>query len=300
MNKADIEKLVQDVVGSKFGVSSNERGGVAGYPGARSVSKGLTSANVGSGSAEKREYIVAANWKMNMTAKETKKFLEAMKGLEIPSHLRAIIFPPYPYLYEFRDSLRYEKIAYGSQDVAKEEKGAFTGEVSATMVADMGCTYTLTGHSERRTYYAETPEIVAKKSAAALAHNVTPMICIGETLDERQSNRYKEVLKVQLDAIKDELGARITDTVIAYEPVWAIGTGVIPTDAQIAETMKYIYDLIASYPGVNGNVPKILYGGSVNEKNVKEIAAIDHVDGFLIGGAGLKAESYTNIIKSVS
>ena len=247
----------------------------------------------------KREYIVAANWKMNMSDKETKNFLEAMKEVQLPDHLSAVIFPPYPYLYEFRDTLRYSKIAFGSQDVAKEEKGAYTGEVSATMLADMGCSYALTGHSERRSYYGETPEIVGKKTAAALAHQLTPMICIGETLEERQSNRYKDVLKVQLDAIYKEVGARISDCVIAYEPVWAIGTGVIPTDDQIAETHRYIYDLISSYQGVGANVPKILYGGSVNEKNVQEIASIPYVGGFLIGGASLKSESYKKIIDLV-
>lgn len=247
-----------------------------------------------------RHYIVAANWKMNMTRKETCAFIEDMKKVNIPLNEDVIIFPPYPYLSDFRDMLRYDHIVYGAQDCAKEEKGAFTGEVSATMIADMGCTYALVGHSERRSYYGDTPEIVGKKAKAALGHMLIPMICIGETLQERQSNLYKEVLKMQLDAVYAEVGADIAKTVIAYEPVWAIGTGVIPTMEQIADTQRYIHDLLASYKGCESNVPAILYGGSLNEKNVKDIAAVEYVGGFLIGGAGLKSESFTNIINSVA
>lgn len=263
------------------------------------VRRHLQELGVDRDAVKKREYIVAANWKMNMTEKETKKFLKELKETDIADNIRVMIFPPYPYLYIFKEMLRYEKIAYGAQDVAKEEQGAYTGEVSAAMLGDMGCPLTLVGHSERRSYYGDTSEIVAKKAKAALEHQITPMICIGETLEEREGHRYQEVLKEQLDAVYAGLGSRISGCLIAYEPVWAIGTGVIPTLEQISETHKYIYQVLRSY-GVAGEEIRILYGGSVNAGNVKEIGAARHVDGFLIGGASLKAESFKHIIRLAS
>lgn len=248
-----------------------------------------------------KEYIVAGNWKMNMTDKETKMFLNALKQTEIPENIRVMIFPPYPYLYLFRNSLRYEqRIIYGAQDVAKEEKGAYTGEVSAGMLGDMGCTVTLTGHSERRTYYGDTSKIVAEKAKAALEYQIRPMICIGETLEERKGGRYQEVLKEQMDAVHEELGSRIGECFIAYEPVWAIGTGVIPTMEQIGETHRFIHELLQSYDRDAGGKVKILYGGSVNAKNVQDIASVPYVNGFLIGGASLSAESFLDIIRLAS
>lgn len=263
------------------------------------VRRHLQELGVDSGFGKKREYIVAANWKMNMSEKETKKFLEEMKGMDIAENIRVMIFPPYPYLYLFKEKLRYEKIAYGAQDVAKEEKGAYTGEVSAAMLGDMGCPLTLVGHSERRSYYGDTSDIVAKKAKAALEHQITPMICIGETLEERKSRRYEQVLKGQLDAVYACLGKRISECLIAYEPVWAIGTGVIPTLKEISETHAYIHQVLRDY-GVSEQNIKILYGGSVSAGNVRDIASVEHVDGFLIGGASLKADSFKKIIRLAS
>ncbi len=263
------------------------------------VRRHLQDLGMDTGAARKKEYIVAANWKMNMTDKETRKFLEEMKGADIAEHIRVMIFPPYPYLYLFRDMLRYDRIAYGAQDVAKEEKGAYTGEVSAGMLGDMGCPLTLAGHSERRSYYGDTSEIVAKKAKAALEHQITPMICIGETLEERKSHRYEQVLRGQLDAVYAELKERVKDCLIAYEPVWAIGTGVIPTLKEIAGTHAYIHQLLAGY-GVPEEKIRILYGGSVNAGNVRDIASVEYVNGFLIGGASLRADSFKEIIRLAS
>lgn len=248
-------------------------------------------------SADYKEYIVAANWKMNMSAKETEEFLEDMRRQEIEPYLKAVIFPPYPYLHIFQEKLKHSEIRYGAQDIAKEEKGAYTGEVSASMLTDMGCSYTLTGHSERRSYYGETPEIAAKKTAAALKGHITPILCIGETLKERREGRYKQILKGQLDAVAAELGERLKDCIVAYEPVWAIGTGIIPKMSEIREAHKYIREVLGSYGNGCGKNVKILYGGSVNEKNVTDIASAGYVDGFLIGGASLKAESYSRILE---
>lgn len=247
-----------------------------------------------------KEYIVAANWKMNMSAKETKGFLEQMCQTDIPEYLKTIIFPPYPYLNIFQKMLRYSRITYGAQNVAKEEKGAYTGEVSADMIADMGCTYTLVGHSERRSRYGETPEIVAVKTKTALMHGLTPVVCIGETLKQRQNGRYKEVLKIQLNTVAEEVGEEMRNCIIAYEPVWAIGTGAIPQISQIRETHNFIHDVLMSYGGAHEKATHILYGGSVNEKNVKDIASVEYVDGFLIGGASLKIESFKNILRILS
>lgn len=247
--------------------------------------------------AGKKEYIVAANWKMNLSEKETKNFLAQMNEEEIPVHVRPVIFPPYPYLSVLKKMLRYSRITYGAQDIAQEDEGAYTGEVSAAMLLDMGCVCTLTGHSERRSYYGETSEVTARKAAKALEYRLTPFVCIGETLEERRSGRYKETIKMQLDAVEREIGAGVEECVFAYEPVWAIGTGVIPGKQEIAETHRFIYETLASYGHHFIKSPRILYGGSVNEKNVRALASIDYVDGFLIGGASLRPESFKNILK---
>ena len=249
---------------------------------------------------EKKEYIVAANWKMNLSEKEAICFLQQIREEELPSYLSPIIFPPYPYLPIFKKMLRYSRITYGAQDIAKEDEGAYTGEVSAGMLLDMGCSYTLAGHSERRNYYGETSEITAKKAAKALEYKITPVVCVGETLEERRRGNYKDVIKEQLDAVEKAAGAGITEGIIAYEPVWAIGTGVIPKKQEIAETHKFIYEVLVSYGYNLKGSPRILYGGSVNEKNVREIASINHVDGFLIGGASLRAERFKSILKLLS
>ncbi len=248
----------------------------------------------------KREYIIAANWKMNMSAKETRSFLKELSDTNIPEYLNIILFPPFPYLPAAQKMLRYEAVTYGAQDVAEKDKGAYTGEVSAAMLADCGCSYTLTGHSERRAYYGETSDIVARKASKALEYGIVPVICIGETLEERRSGAYKEVLKGQIDAAEKVCQEKLAQCIIAYEPVWAIGTGVIPTTKEIGETHRYIHDVLASYDKHAGPEFRILYGGSVNENNVRDIAPVPFVDGFLIGGASLKVESFKNIIKLLS
>lgn len=249
---------------------------------------------------EEKDYIIAANWKMNMTSREVNFFLEELCETDIPEYLKVIIFPPYPYLPILQKILRYETVTYGAQNIAKEEKGAYTGEVSAAMLADCGCSYTLTGHSERRAYYGETSDIAAKKASSALKKQITPVICIGETIEERRSGRYREILREQIDAAAKECKEKLTECIIAYEPVWAIGTGVIPSIEEIRETHRYIHDMLISSVKSSGGEIRILYGGSVNENNVRDIASVPFVDGFLIGGASLKVESFKNIIKLLS
>ncbi len=252
------------------------------------------------GRTGRREYIVAANWKMNMSAKSVRRFIGRLRETEIPAHLKAVIFPPFPYLHILQDMLRYDRITYGGQDVAKEESGAYTGEVSAAMLADCGCTYALIGHSERRSYYGDTPRITAGKAAAALDKGLTPVICIGESLEERRAGRYRDVLKGQLDAVYAGIGERMTGCVVAYEPVWAIGTGVIPGLSDIEETHGYIHGLLGTMAGNEGKTVPVLYGGSVKPDNIRDIASVRHVGGFLIGGASLDIESYTDILGLLS
>lgn len=242
-----------------------------------------------------REFIVAANWKMNMSSKETVDFLDKTKDIQFPDSIKPIIFPPFPYLLLFKKLLRYSSIAYGSQDIAKEDNGAFTGEVSGSMLSDCGCSYALVGHSERRSYYGETSELVAEKAKAALKNGITPVICIGETLEERRGNQYKQVLSQQLHAVTSSLGVETLKCIIAYEPVWAIGTGVIPKMEEIEDTHRFIHEYLASKVSGGGNI-KLLYGGSVNEENVSDISKVAYVSGFLIGGASLKVDKYKSII----
>lgn len=245
--------------------------------------------------AQNSEFIVAANWKMNMSSKETVDFLYKTKDIQVTDNIKPIIFPPFPYLLLFQKLLRYSSIAYGSQDIAKEDNGAFTGEVSGRMLSDCGCSYAIVGHSERRSYYGETSELVAEKAKAALKNDITPIICIGETLEERRGNRYKQVLYHQLYAVTSSLGKETLKCIIAYEPVWAIGTGVIPRMEEIEDTHRFIHEYLSSNVPGGGNI-KLLYGGSVNEENVRDISKVAYVSGFLIGGASLKVDKYKAII----
>lgn len=242
-----------------------------------------------------KDFIVAANWKMNMDSKETVDFLYKTRDIQVPGNIKPIICPPFPYLLLFQKLLRYSSIAYGSQDIAREDNGAFTGEVSGSMLADCGCSYAIVGHSERRSYYGETSELVAEKAKAALKYRITPIVCIGETLEQRRGGQYKQVLKQQLLAVTSSLGAETQKCIIAYEPVWAIGTGVIPKMEEIEDTHRFINEYLAAQVSGGGDI-KLLYGGSVNEKNVSEISKVAHVSGFLIGGASLKADKYKAII----
>ena len=208
-----------------------------------------------------------------------------------------IVCPPYVYLQEVGRLLRDSAMLLGAQDVCADTHGAFTGEVSATMLKDVGCQCVIVGHSERRLIYREGDQHVARKFAAAQARGLVPILCVGEQLAERETGRTAEVVARQLDAVLELCGVQtLTGAVIAYEPVWAIGTGRNATPEQAQEVHAFIRDRIAARDATIAAVTRILYGGSVKASNAAELFAMPDVDGGLIGGASLKADEFLAIL----
>ena len=245
-----------------------------------------------------KNFIIAANWKMNKITKEVSEFLAAIDKVTWKSKNTIILFPPYPYLYLMRDKLRYSKVLYGTQNIHWQESGAFTGEVSGNMAKDFGCKYAIIGHSERRNLFFETDEMMSKKVEASLKSGIKPILCVGENLEERSSNQYKDKLRNQIMRGLEKVSPDMTDRVVmAYEPVWAIGTGMNASPEQVEETHGYIRSVLDSIFGdsYSKKIP-ILYGGSVKPLNATEIAVAQNVSGFLIGGASLKFDDMKEII----
>lgn len=233
------------------------------------------------------EKIVAANLKMNFTINEVKEYIEEISKQDNRNY---IVFPSSLYLSDFVNNT----FEVGSQNICNFEKGAYTGEISASQVKSIGCNYTLVGHSERRQNYHETDEMINEKVKLALENNLKVVICIGETLEEREQNKTEEVLerqiKIGLKDIKD-----LSNVIIAYEPVWAIsssGTGIVATNEDIFNATKFIKDTV--YDNYASDI-RVLYGGSVNENNIEEINKVDNISGVLVGGASLKPEKIKKI-----
>ncbi len=247
-----------------------------------------------------RKKIVAGNWKMNTLPAEgveLAKNIVAGRG-EVCECVNFIVCPPYTHLSQVIETLKGTDIAVGAQDCATEAKGAYTGEVAAQMLAALGCKYVILGHSERRQYYGETSETLNKKMAQAYANNLTPIYCVGENLEEREADKHFDVVKAQIEEVVYNLTAeQFADMVIAYEPVWAIGTGKTATAEQAQEIQAYIRKVLAEKFGVAADECPILYGGSCKPSNAAEIFAKEDVDGGLIGGAALKAEDFLGIGK---
>lgn len=244
-----------------------------------------------------RKPLLAGNWKMNTNLQESLQLAADLNKLVGQVHDRDILVcPPFTALNSVADALRESVIMVGGQDLHWEGKGAFTGEVSAQMLKSVGASYVLIGHSERRQYFGETNETVNKKLAAALEHNLLPIVCVGETLAQREKNETLTVIEKQ---IKDGLATRDSRHVtIAYEPVWAIGTGKTATPEQAQEVHAYIRKLLADLFGKDAAEEiRILYGGSVTPENIKELMAKPDIDGGLVGGASLKADSFAKIVK---
>ncbi len=245
-----------------------------------------------------RKKIVAGNWKMNTLPAEG---VELAKGVAAGKSAAGecanlIVCPPFTHLHSVVETLKDSGIAVGAQDCATEAKGAYTGEVAASMIAALGCKYVILGHSERRQYYGETSETLNKKMAQAYANNLTPIYCVGENLDEREANRHFDVVKEQIEEVVFNLSdEQFRNLVIAYEPVWAIGTGKTATADQAQEIHAYIREVLRSKFGVAADDCSILYGGSCKPSNAAEIFAKADVDGGLIGGAALKAEDFLAI-----
>ena len=247
-----------------------------------------------------RKNIVAGNWKMNTTLQEGVKLAQEVEALaaQVNNGAEVIVCVPFTHLSEISKVIK--KVKLGAENCADQVSGAFTGEVSASMVASTGATHVIIGHSERRQYYKESDEILNKKTKLVLANGLTPIFCIGEVLAEREANKHFDIVKSQLEKGLFDLSAEeFGKVVMAYEPVWAIGTGKTATSAQAQEIHKVIRDLIAQkYGKAVAENTSILYGGSCNDKNAVELFANPDVDGGLIGGAALKAESFITIVKS--
>ncbi|NBC83186.1 MAG: triose-phosphate isomerase [Bacteroidetes bacterium] len=244
-----------------------------------------------------RKNIVAGNWKMNKTLQEGIELAKAVNDQVTENDDIVILCPPFIHLTEVAKVINKKNLFLAAQNCASEESGAYTGEVSAAMVKSTCADYVILGHSERRSYYGETDEILNKKVKLALANDLVPIFCIGEVLEEREAGKHLDVVKTQVekglfDLSKEDFGKII----IAYEPVWAIGTGKTATPDQAQEMHKYIRDLIAQkYGDQLANDTTIQYGGSCKPDNAKELFANPDVDGGLIGGASLKAGDFVAI-----
>jgi triosephosphate isomerase len=246
-----------------------------------------------------RRPIVAGNWKMHGSRAENDRLLESVLA-RLPADgtdCECVVCPPFVYLHDLARSLRDSTVALGAQDVCAEPQGAFTGEVSAAMLRDVGCSFVIVGHSERRALYAESDQLVARKFSAALARGLVPILCVGEQLADRDADRSNDVVARQLDAVLELSGAAaLAGGVIAYEPVWAIGTGRNATPQQAQDMHAFIRGRVSARDATIAGSVRILYGGSVKASNARELFAMPDVDGGLIGGASLKAEEFVAIV----
>jgi triosephosphate isomerase len=247
-----------------------------------------------------RRILIAGNWKMNKTATEAVALVNEIKReVYDVDNVDILVCPPFTALSLVSDVVNESNIALGAQNMYFEESGAYTGEVSTAMLKDCGCTHVIIGHSERRTIFNESDELINKKVKKALEADLTPVLCIGEKLEEREANKTFEVITNQLNGdLADIDSDNMKKIVIAYEPVWAIGTGKTATPQQAQEAHAFIRKLIKEkYDEAVANETIILYGGSMKPANVEELIAQEDVDGGLIGGASLKAESFVEMIK---
>jgi len=242
-----------------------------------------------------RRLLVAANWKMNGDMSSNAALLAAFKA-GFNGSADTAIFPPAVYIPQLADSLKGSTIAYGVQNIHFEEKGAFTGETNLAMAQDFGCQYILVGHSERRELFGETNAIVAKKVVAVLAAGLIPMLCIGETLEQREAGVTEQICKEQIDAVLTQVGIKAFEKiVIAYEPVWAIGTGKTASPEQAQDVHSFIRQLLAAEDAAVAAKTRILYGGSVKASSAQALFGQPDIDGGLVGGASLMAEEFVAI-----
>lgn len=245
---------------------------------------------------------VAGNWKMNGNLATNRALLDSLVSVaaRIPG-VKCAICPPYPYLAQVQQVLSGSGMAWGAQDVSQFDGGAYTGEISGAMLVDFGCRYVIVGHSERRTLFSETSETVAQKYAAALKSGLTPILCVGETLAEREADRTQDVVSAQLDAVLARSGAlSFAHAVIAYEPVWAIGTGKTATPEQAQAVHAYIRAHLGAHDDSVAEGVQVLYGGSVKGSNAAQLFAMHDIDGGLIGGASLDASEFATICQAAS
>ncbi len=246
-----------------------------------------------------RKPLMAGNWKMNKTIPEAVAMVKELKGkIAGVKDVDVLLCPVFTALYPVANEVKGSNINVGAQDLFWEDKGAFTGEVAANMIVDAGCSYVIIGHSERRQYFGETNETVNKKIKAALKAGLIPVVCVGETLKEREDNVTFKVIEAQVrEGIKDLSKEEAEKVVIAYEPVWAIGTGKTATPDQAQEVHAFIRKVYGEMYGSAADNTRILYGGSVKPSNVSELMKKEDIDGGLVGGASLKAEDFEALVK---
>ncbi|MCH2168540.1 MAG: triose-phosphate isomerase [Oceanicola sp.] len=240
--------------------------------------------------------LAAGNWKMNGTVINLPQIAE-IAGLAVEDGPEVLICPPAPMISRAADAARGTQLAIGGQDCHVAEKGAHTGDIAAEMLRDAGATYVILGHSERRTDHGETSALVLAKAQAAQRAGLTPIVCVGETFEERQAGLTLEVVRIQLAS---SIPATDAPLVVAYEPVWAIGTGLVPTSEQIAEVHADMRARLALIDGVKTADVPLLYGGSVNAENAATVFAVPEVDGALVGGASLKPADFAAIVAALS
>ena len=249
-----------------------------------------------------RKILVAGNWKMHGSKTMVRSLLEGLlAGSSADGKADLAVFPPFPYLSLTESILSGSHITWGGQTLNPNAQGAHTGETSGNMLVDMGCRYVLAGHSERRAIYGESDEDVAVRFQAALDAGLVPVLCVGETLEEREENQTEAVVARQMDAVIESAGIdAFSRAVIAYEPVWAIGTGLTATPEQAQSVHAFIRDKISALNVIIADQLRILYGGSVKGSNAAELFAQSDIDGGLVGGASLTAEDFLAIYSAVA
>ena len=248
-----------------------------------------------------RRKVIAGNWKMNMLPNEAMNFISGLAPLAKDANCEVILCVPYTDLFYSLLTAQNTKIKIGAQNMHWEEKGAYTGEIAPEMLTSINVEYVIIGHSERRKYFNETDETVNKKIKAAIAHGLKPIVCVGETIKQRELDLTNEVISQQIElALKDIPKEKIENIIIAYEPIWAIGTGKVATKEDANNTIKQIRERIRTlYNDEAAQNVTILYGGSVKNENAKELFETSDIDGGLIGGASLKLDEFKEIIKSI-
>jgi triosephosphate isomerase len=247
-----------------------------------------------------RQALVAGNWKMHGTRESVRALTESLlAGIDSVGGGEVAVCPPNVFLHLVGDLIAGSPLALGAQNVCDHDDGAFTGETSVGMLSDCGCRYVIVGHSERRALYAESDQLVADKFRATQAASLTPILCLGETRDEREAGHTRDVVERQLKAVIDTTGVdAFADAVVAYEPVWAIGTGLTATPAQANEVHAFVRQCIAAESATTAKRLRILYGGSVKADNAPALFGQPDIDGGLIGGAALKADDFLNICRA--
>jgi triosephosphate isomerase len=243
-----------------------------------------------------RKPFIAANWKMNKSTSETREFIERfLPEVKEVSDVDIVLAPPFTSLPHAAEMIKQTNIMLAAQDVFYEEKGAYTGEISPSMLTDAGCRHVIIGHSERRQYFNETDEIVNRKIKAAQKRGLSVIFCLGESLEEREAGRTFDILEREMN--QGIVGTNIENIVVAYEPIWAIGTGKTATPEQVQEVHAFIRENLRKKYSNKSDDIRIIYGGSVTPENIDSLMACADVDGALVGGASLKVESFVRIVK---